>query len=1436
MSKCIEMNKYKNIKRKRISIITLLLSTVVFGFFLPMVNVSPINNSSVNYIEASWAPPPEARDNYAAALQKAIYFYLQQRTGDLPDNNPVIWRDDSALNDGADVGLDLAGGYLDAGDHVKFGLPMASTVFTIALGIYEYKSGFQKSGQLEEAIDAIKWGTDYFIKAHPTPNEFYFQVGDGGADHAWWGSIEVIENVMSRPSYKVTASQGGSAVAGATAAALTLTSIILEDSEPAYAATCLNHAIDLYNLARAAQSDDYYNSIAGGFYQSWSGFWDEIAATATLLYMKTGNSQYLTEAEEAAQNWNLQGQEPYWEYQWGHAWDDMHYIAQILLARITGKQEYIDSVERNLDWWMPSGGITYSPGGLAWLDSWGALRYAANTAFLAFMWVDSPYVTSSKVSSYLNFAETQINYALGDNPNSRSYICGFGTNPPVNPHHRTAHGSWANSISTPAETRHILYGALVGGPDASDNYQDVRSDYVMNEVACDYNSGLVSALAKMTDLYGGSPHDNFPGPAWFTPEDERIPEMYADARLNSDGAVITEISVDLTNHAAWPARDGKNLKYRYYFDIRECIAAGYSETDVNVQLTQSEVPATAIGPIHVQDNIYYAEVDYSGSNIFPGGQSESARETQLRISLPSGAPDSAWDPTNDWSYQGLSTSGRIASEFIPVFDNGELVFGTGPIVDLDPPSPPTGLTANAISPSEINLDWNDNTEPDLSKYYIHRGISSGFTPELSNRIAEIVISEYSDDGLQQLTTYYYKVIAVDTSNNPSAPSNVASDTTLQDTTPPAAPTGLQATAMTYSQIDLDWNDNSDSDFAKYVIYRGTSPGVNPILANKVIETPISQYSDTGLNDLTIYYYIVTAVDINDNESPTSNEDYATTPEQDLIAPAAPTGLVAESAGTTRIQLNWNDNIEPDLAKYNVYRGNSPGFTPDDNTNKITETTLSEFLDTGLQPETTYYYVIKAVDTSNNISPASNEDNAITDNVITQLRAQYLNGNTASPTQTVRANIDLYNDGGMDVALSDVTIRYWFTSEAPIDRVNYVCYYAHVGADNIISSFGDAGSTQYLEIGFTTSAIVPNSGTNVLRVGDNTREIQNAFHDSSYQVEFDQTNDHSYDSSASAYQDNTKITVYYQGELVWGTEPGVTNPTPTISHPSDISYQEGQTGNSISWTATDDNPTTYTITQNGAQIASGSWSSGSSISINVDGLSAGTYTYTCTVFDGNSQTVSDSVTLTVTEISVIGGDVWFSTVTTQQVGDVFTTEIYVDTGSQNLGAYGLVIDWDQSILIVQGGNDGVAAGADGFLAAANVDNNVGTMMVSGFEATGAGPNSQLHLLTITWEAVGAGTTPLDLTIETLVDSDTNIVGNPTDIDGSVLVAQYQTGDVNHDGSVDIIDALMISQYDVGLDPQPFFIEQADVNEDGLINIIDALLVAQYSVGLIDTLPP
>jgi hypothetical protein len=59
-----------------------------------------------------------------------------------------------------------------------------------------------------------------------------------------------------------------------------------------------------------------------------------------------------------------------------------------------------------------------------------------------------------------------------------------------------------------------------------------------------------------------------------------------------------------------------------------------------------------------------------------------------------------------------------------------------------------------------------------------------------------------------------------------------------------------------------------------------------------------------------------------------------------------------------------------------------------------------------------------------------------------------------------------------------------------------------------------------------------------------------------------------------------------------------------------------------------------------------------------------------------------------------------------------------------------------------------------------------------------------------------------------------------------------GDVNNNQNIDIIDALLVAQFYVSLNPPGFDAGNADVNKDGSITIVDALLIAQYYVGLIN----
>ena len=112
----------------------------------------------------------------------SLLFYEANRSGDLDEAiNRIPWRGDSGLDDGNDgiyfgdasasnlqagLRLDLTGGYHDAGDHVKFGLPLASTLSSLAWGGLAFSEGYAIAGQTDELLDTVRWGTDYLLKAH----------------------------------------------------------------------------------------------------------------------------------------------------------------------------------------------------------------------------------------------------------------------------------------------------------------------------------------------------------------------------------------------------------------------------------------------------------------------------------------------------------------------------------------------------------------------------------------------------------------------------------------------------------------------------------------------------------------------------------------------------------------------------------------------------------------------------------------------------------------------------------------------------------------------------------------------------------------------------------------------------------------------------------------------------------------------------------------------------------------------------------------------------------------------------------------------------------------------------------------------------------------------------------------------------------------------
>jgi hypothetical protein len=494
------------------------ISMIAMGLVL-CTQLFPVNVAKVN---------AQTDLNYADAFSKSILFYEANWCGEDAGENRFPWRDACHVNDGADVGVDLTGGFHDCGDHVKFGITEAYTAATLGWSYYEFKDTFVEKGQDKYMLNILKHFTDYFLKSYPNNNTFYYQVGDGDTDHSYWGPPEL--QTTARPSkFAATPSTPASDVCGETSAALTLMYLNYKSVDASYADKCLEAAKNLYNLGKnnlgLSNGQSYYTS---------SDYWDDLAWAGVWLYQATGDNSYMDDIKYDLSKKNVS---QYYEFNWTNCWDNVLGEVILKLAQLTGESQYKTIVEKNIDYWINK--VPKTPGGLSVLSNWGTTRYTAAECMFALV-----YYKTSNDPKDLDFALGQINYILGDNSKNYSYMVGFGSNYPKFPHHRAASGRCEfaplNEKKSQPE-KNILYGALVGGPDMSDNYADDIEDYVHSEVGIDYNAGFVGALAGITKYYGanqspevipGLKTSSFPALGGVIPPTVNVGDLNNDGKVN----------------------------------------------------------------------------------------------------------------------------------------------------------------------------------------------------------------------------------------------------------------------------------------------------------------------------------------------------------------------------------------------------------------------------------------------------------------------------------------------------------------------------------------------------------------------------------------------------------------------------------------------------------------------------------------------------------------------------------------------------------------------------------------------------------------------------------------------------------------------------------------------------------------------------------------
>jgi len=678
------------------------------------------------------------RYNYAEALQKALFFYDAQRSGDLPDEFRVEWRADSHLKDGQDQGLDLTGGWYDAGDDVKWTNTMSFAATLLAWGGEAYGDGYRSSGQLPYLKGSLKWVSDYFLKAFTYGNlddistyRIYTDVGSikneyAPNEHNGWYVHEMAEVGLtgSRPVWYGDKDAPATTQVADMAATMAATAVIFRlhsdgPEDDAYADLLEDRASRLFRFANTYRDmklhDDTGAIVSWPDYHYDSEYWTELAWAAIWLHKAAAlagdgyDGSYLAQAKALAGHFG----------QGGLYFSGFHLPVAIELANLTNEQIYRTRAENELTAYTND---AKSPGGMTVGNNFGNLRHANNKAFAMFVYADR-LPDGPKKDAYIAWARGQLDYALGSNPANRSYLVGFAPPGKSNSsaiHHRSAMGAFAgyeHLIFTRPEfdytPRHILYGALLGGPDNKDQWAE-NIEPAQHEVTLDFNAGITGNLARMVQFEGGTPLANFPEPEPRDPYDGL--EYFVEAAPVEEGEHYTVIRAELNNRSSWPPTLKDALSFRYYFELEP----GTDPGQITASLTDGNGAAIA-GPTHAGGNVYYVTVDFTGTPIYPadrvpfvsGFDPKWRKVVKFRLESAGG-----WDNGNDWSYYGLQRGPVKRTAYIPVYDAGALLYGLEPgsAVQNDAPAapegafivgsgytPPTSMPVNLTE--EGGLDW-----------------------------------------------------------------------------------------------------------------------------------------------------------------------------------------------------------------------------------------------------------------------------------------------------------------------------------------------------------------------------------------------------------------------------------------------------------------------------------------------------------------------------------------------------------------------------------------------------------------------------------------------------------------------------------------------------------------------------------------------------------
>ena len=475
---------------------------------------------------------------YPSWQEDVVSFIRTQRCGFNPFTNEFCHQKDGLSFFGKRLDstrIDATGGWHDAGDQLKYLITSSNTTARLLMAYQMNPSSFDDEvdargivggNELPDVLDEAKWGLEWILKLHPSPDELYHQVADDrdhrgfklphkeNADYGWGpNSFRPVYYATGEPQglsrYKSQAT-GIANLAGRSSATLALAYQVFSEIEEydLFAQTCLTAARELYIMGKNQEGYQQGNSFGAPYRYEENTWADDMEWAAACLYKISKEEGFLKDARRYAKiigNWSWMERDSASHYEM-YPFVNMGHYALWQVGNVEDKEEMVDYYEHNLE--RIKNRADGNPYGVGHLFIWCSNNLAAAVATQALLYEE---MTGS--TKYRPLMQDHVNWLLGLNPWNSSMITEIPENAdtPVDVHmpfwrllQKSIKGSLVDGPIRSTIHEKML-GITIAEPDEYSHlqpkhikYMDDWADYSTNEPTLDGSAELLLILTKLS--------------------------------------------------------------------------------------------------------------------------------------------------------------------------------------------------------------------------------------------------------------------------------------------------------------------------------------------------------------------------------------------------------------------------------------------------------------------------------------------------------------------------------------------------------------------------------------------------------------------------------------------------------------------------------------------------------------------------------------------------------------------------------------------------------------------------------------------------------------------------------------------------------------------------------------------------------------------------